>query len=58
MTMKMSLIISYSLPKLRTVMQELQEMIKEVNPSAKMYKHAGDVMRENPTGHQVGIENP
>ena len=39
-------------------MQELQEMIKEVNPSAKMYKHAGDVMRENPTGHQVGIENP
>ena len=33
----------------RTVLQELQDMIKEVNPYAQIYKHAGEIMRENPT---------
>ena len=33
----------------RTVLKELQEMIKEVNPYAHLYKQAGYIMRENPT---------
>ena len=33
----------------RTVLKELQDMIKEVNPYAQQYKQAGDIMRENPT---------
>ena len=33
----------------REVLRELQEMIKEVNPYAHLYKQAGDIMKENPT---------
>ena len=33
----------------RGILQELQKMIKEVNPYAKMYNHVGNVIKENPT---------
>ena len=33
----------------RTVLKELQDMIKELNPYAQLYKQAGDIMSENPT---------
>ena len=33
----------------RTVLKELQDMIKDVNPCAAVYKQAGDIVRENPT---------
>ena len=33
----------------KTVLKELQDMIKEVNPYAHLYKQAGDIIRENPT---------
>ena len=31
------------------MLKELQDMIKEVNPYAKLYRQAGDIMKENPT---------
>ena len=33
----------------RTVLKELQDIIKAVNPYAQLYKHAGDIMKENPS---------
>ena len=33
----------------RTVLQELQEMVKEVNPYAQVYQQAGEIIRQNPT---------
>ena len=32
-----------------TVLQELQEMLKQVNPYAQIYLQAGDIMKEKPT---------
>ena len=32
-----------------TLLQELQEMTKEVNPCAQEYCHVGDIIRQNPT---------
>ena len=33
----------------RTVVKELQDMMKEVNPYAQIYQQAGDIIRERPT---------
>ena len=33
----------------RTVLKELQDIIKAVNSYAQLYKHAGDIMMENPS---------
>ena len=33
----------------RKVLKELQDMIKEVNPYAELYRQAGDIIRDNPT---------
>ena len=33
----------------KAVLKELQEVIKDVNPYAHIYKHAGDIMRANPS---------
>ena len=32
----------------KTLLKELQDIIKEVNPYIKMYKHVGDMIQENP----------
>ena len=31
------------------MLKELQDIIKAVNPYAQLYKHAGDIMKENPS---------
>ena len=33
----------------RNVLQELQDTIKEINPYAQLYCHAGDVIEQHPT---------
>ena len=33
----------------KSLLQELQDMMKDINPYAQKYKHVGNVIRENPT---------